>query len=164
MIFNACIFFQCPHAFLDWIFVVCLAVLGLELRVLHLLGRISSAWITPSALLTLVILEMGSSILFRPAWTVTLPCYASHCSCDDRYIPPCFFPLRWGLVSSLLRMAWTSVLPISPSQVARILSMSEFCCHRFWKEESLKVGRGSQAGKTFSLSLSFFFFLKSKCQ
>jgi hypothetical protein len=58
-----------------WLFF--LAVLEFELRASCLQGRCSTTSITPSDLFALVILEIGSCFLARPAWTVILLYYAS---------------------------------------------------------------------------------------
>jgi hypothetical protein len=63
-------------------------VLGFELWASHLLGRCSTTWAT-LALLALVILEIGSPFLPRPAWSAFLLFYASCHSWGGRQVPVC---------------------------------------------------------------------------
>jgi hypothetical protein len=51
-------------------------VLGFELRTSHLLSRHSIAWVIPTALFTLVILEIVSHFLSKSGYTVILLFYA----------------------------------------------------------------------------------------
>jgi hypothetical protein len=71
------------------------AVLGFELRTLHLLSRYSTTWVIPPALLLWVIFEIGYHFILRPPWTTILRFMFSH-SWDDKCMPPCptFYSLR----------------------------------------------------------------------
>jgi hypothetical protein len=76
--------YGCSNFYLFLVF----AVLGFELGVSHLLDRYSTAWIKPPVLFTLVILEIRSHFLLRPAWTLIILFYASCRPWDDRLTPP----------------------------------------------------------------------------
>jgi hypothetical protein len=82
-------------------------VLGFEFRTSLLLGTLVLGPWLQSALFALVILEIDYCFLPKPIWTVILLFYASHCSWDERHMPPhpAFFPLRWGLVN-FCKLAW----------------------------------------------------------
>jgi hypothetical protein len=58
-------------------------------RARHLLGNHYTSWASPPALFVVVILEIGSHFMSRPTWTMIPLFYASCCSQDDRYMPPC---------------------------------------------------------------------------
>jgi hypothetical protein len=62
-------------------------ILGFDLMASCLLGRHSITWAFPVALVALVILEIGSFFLSKPAWTYIL-FYTSHHHWDDRCMPP----------------------------------------------------------------------------
>jgi hypothetical protein len=71
-------------------------------------------------------LEIGSWFWPRLVWTMTLLFYASCCNWDDRYVPPCRAFVHWDVVSETfcLDWPWTTILPISSSQVAKITGVS----------------------------------------
>jgi hypothetical protein len=100
-------------------------VQGFELRALYLVGRCFTTEAMPPALFTLVILDMGSRFLPKPAWTRILLYYASHLAWDNRHTPLCP-PIGWDGVSWSLCLgwAWIAILWISGSQVTRIIDMS----------------------------------------
>jgi hypothetical protein len=54
-----------------------------------LLGKSDTTSAMPSVLFALVILEIGSHILPRLAWTAILLFCVPHHSCDDRHMLPC---------------------------------------------------------------------------
>jgi hypothetical protein len=91
--------------FFSYVFVCFLVVLGAELRVLCLLNRHSTIWVTPPAFFVLVIFEIGSQFMPRLGWTMillfVLPCVAGmtvHTSTSSHCV-------RWGLDNFLSRLA-----------------------------------------------------------
>jgi hypothetical protein len=100
-------------------------VLGFKLSVSHLLVQCFTAWCMPPVLFALVTSEIGSSFLPSPARTVSLLFYASHCSWDDRCIPP-LPTIDWDgfSLTFCLGWPWISILQISASQAARIIRVS----------------------------------------
>jgi hypothetical protein len=73
----------------------------------------------PAALFALVILEVVSLFLPRPACTEILLFYASHSNWDDTTTPS--YWLRCGGGGGLTNvLPWISILSISASQVAMI--------------------------------------------
>jgi hypothetical protein len=75
-------------------------------RVFYCLSHTSSPF-------ALVILEIGSCFLPRPAWTSILLFYISQGSCDDRCVSPCpTFFTEMGCHGSA-----TTIFPISPSHI-----------------------------------------------
>jgi hypothetical protein len=108
--------------FLSFILVV---VLGLELRTSHLLVR-HCTWEIPPDLFALVIFEIGSCCLPRPAWTAILLFYASYHSWNYRHMLPCpgFFLIEMGSCSFFCPgLSRTMILMISASQVATIAGL-----------------------------------------
>jgi hypothetical protein len=103
-----------------------LVVLGFEIGALCLLGRCSTAWVTPLTLFVFI------SYLPNRVWLLCLdrPYLWLLCSWDDRCTPlhPPFYWLRWGLLNSpLLRGLTLNHSPdlcLPSSQVARITGMS----------------------------------------
>jgi hypothetical protein len=80
-----------------FLFFFFLVVLGVRRKALHLVGRYSITWATPSDLFTLVIFEIGSCFMPRLAWTVILfilP-YASGMTTEPTHW------LRWSPANSL---------------------------------------------------------------
>jgi hypothetical protein len=65
-----------------------LIILAFELSSLSLLGRQFTAFTMPQTLFSLVILEIGSCFLPRPAWNAILLSHSFHHSCDDRHALP----------------------------------------------------------------------------
>jgi hypothetical protein len=104
-----------------------LATLGFELRALCLLGRCSTVRATPTSLFALVILEIVFCFLPRLAWTSIFLSYASHCSWDDKHVPPgpAFFSIEIGPCEPFC-LGWpgTTILPISASQVVMTIGVS----------------------------------------
>jgi hypothetical protein len=104
----------------------CLAILGVKLRALKLLGRCSMTWVKLPTLFVLVTgFEIGSYFMTKSAWTIILLFVLSHVDGNDRHLPP-DPAISWdgGLWNFLLRLA----LLISASQVARIRGLS----HHTW--------------------------------
>jgi hypothetical protein len=62
-----------------------------------LLDEHSTAGAIPLALFALVILEIGTSFLPRPAWTMTVIVSTSYSSWDDRRAPLCQAFFHWGV-------------------------------------------------------------------
>jgi hypothetical protein len=61
---------------------------GLNWGCYILLVRHSTVWATYPALFALIVLEIGSHFLPRPAWPMILLYYDSCCSWNDRSVPP----------------------------------------------------------------------------
>jgi hypothetical protein len=73
------------------------------------LGNHCVALSMPQVLFALVILEIGSCFLPRPAWTMFLLFYAFCSSWNDRHAPPhlAFFPIEMGISQTFLSgLAW----------------------------------------------------------
>jgi hypothetical protein len=100
----------------EMLFFFLVVVLGFELRALYLLGRSSTAGTMPPALFALIILDIGSCFLPRPAWTSIFLCYTS------RGLP---FPASF-CSDGVLKAGQEpqSSRSISTSQVTRIMGVS----------------------------------------
>jgi hypothetical protein len=89
------------------------AVLEFELRFPHWLGKCSTTWAMPPVLFALVILEIGSWLLSRPAWTVHNPpilCSLQLLGWQVHTTMPNYW-LGWGLTNFLPRAGlepWSS--------------------------------------------------------
>jgi hypothetical protein len=75
-----------------------------ELKVLHLLVRVSTTLTMPPHLFALVILDIESPFLSRPTWTRIFLFYASHYYWDNRHAPPNPDFSHWDVV-------WQTFLP-----------------------------------------------------
>jgi hypothetical protein len=106
---------------------------GVELRAWCLVGGHCTTWAITPALFALVILDLGSHFLLRPALTTVLVFYASCCSCDDRHAPPCpAFSIEMGSCELCCsphptpqkNCPRTVTLQSSASQVGRIIGLN----------------------------------------
>jgi hypothetical protein len=98
------------------------------------IGRHYTAWTRLSALFALLIFKTASHFLTRQAWTTILLFFASHDSLDDRHMPLRLAFSCWYVVSQTVcpGCAWTTILPISASQVDRITGLSHCPALPFW--------------------------------
>jgi hypothetical protein len=79
-----------------WLFFFFLHYCSFELRTSCLLGRHSTAWATPLALITLVILKISSHFLPRPACTVALFIVPTIAGVTGMPHHAQLLPLRWA--------------------------------------------------------------------
>jgi hypothetical protein len=93
-------------------------------RALHLLGRLSTAWVMPLTFSFGYFIDRVS-FFAQAGWTMILLFYASHQSWGDRCAPPCLAFLHWdgGLTNFLSRLAWNRDLP-NQSQLPKIASIT----------------------------------------
>jgi hypothetical protein len=107
-----------------------LAVLGFELRVLHLLGRHSTTSAMSPAPLLVLFIKMGASLFAQDGLEPPLPNFHFLSSWDYRHEPMCLVPpVLFALVHfsdkvSCFCLGWSQTdAPVSVSKVARIISM-----------------------------------------
>jgi hypothetical protein len=76
----------------------------------------------------LIIFEIGSYFMPRPAWTCP-PICAFLCSWDDRHLPA-YSAIGWDVSHEFFCLGWPGIvlLPVSAFQVARITVMG----HHTW--------------------------------
>jgi hypothetical protein len=111
-----------------------LAILGFELKTLHLLGRHSTAWAVPPILFALV--ESSSHFFALAGLDQDPPTYASHIGMTATM--PSF--LCWNKVLLTFCPGWpqTAILLISTSHVARTIGMSHKHLASMWPFETIK--------------------------